>query len=153
MKPDIRQLDGNGLGTITVSHKVRLVTLCAVTATTVLTMLVPGRSAVLVGVGRDAVVGRLLLRRLGSGLRQGWEAEHGATRVTLGRTPSSRSTIVLRSGGSRGGSRRRRVLVGRPPWVVLGVAREIVRRLRGLSRLGGIVVRRRVVGLLHGKRW
>jgi hypothetical protein len=120
-------LDGDSLRTVAWGHEVGWVPLYAIGASAAETMLVPSRGAVLCVVCRWAVIG-LLLRRLCRGrLRQGWETEHGATRVSFDRTPSSRCAVILGSSGPRGRCRRRRMFACGPPWVVLRIGRRIVR--------------------------
>jgi hypothetical protein len=114
----IRRLDSDGLGTVSRSHEKWRVPLRAIAATTVDAVLVPYRGIVLCVESGRAIIGWLL--RLGSGrLRQGWETEHGATRVPFCGCPRSRCTIVLGGSGPRNWCRRRGVFVGRSPWVVL----------------------------------
>ena len=144
----MQHLGGNGLRTEARSHEVRLMPLCTVHAATVGTVLIPGRHVVLRLVRN--VAGRLLVVVLIVGwLRQGWEAEHGATRVALRGSPGSGRTIVLRRGGAGGGRRCGRV-VRRSPRVVVSVATVVVRRH---GRLGRGLVCWSMVGLLHGQRW
>jgi len=88
------------------SREVWLVPGRAIGAATVGAVLVPRRRVVLRLVSGWAVVGRLLVVVLRVGwLRQGREAEHGATRVTFSGSPGSGRTIVLRRGGAGGGCR------------------------------------------------
>ena len=143
-------LNSNSLRAKARRHEVRRVPLSAIHAATVDAVAVPGRRLVLSRVGRRAVIGwlRLLLRLAGRRLRQGWEAEHGATRVAFG-CPRTRS-VVLGGGGSRGRCRKRRMVVRRPPGIVVRVVWSMV--IRWLRRLGRVLVRWRVKALLHRER-
>ena len=73
-------LNSNRLRTVSRSHEVGRVPLCAVDALAIDSVAVPSRSCIPRTVGGWTVVGRLLrLCLVVTGLGQGWEAEHGAT--------------------------------------------------------------------------
>lgn len=147
----VHRLGGNSLRTKTRSHEVGLVPRRAVHAATVGAVLVPSGGVVLRLISWWAVVGCLVVMvvLVMTLLRQGWKAEHGATRVAFSGSPGSGRTIVLRGGGSCGWCRCGRV-VGRSPRVVLRVGTIVVGRH---GSLGGRLVRWGMEGLLHRQRW